>query len=266
MNLDELIETIRKMDEDETQVLDEADAKLALRIMNLNVEDAAGTLLFFAAGNFLNAYVKKPYADPHFHKRYLFKNDVTRVIESLTTRPLVDVSVYLAQDVDYVRVKGLQFSFHNLENTPILSAFRQSERNVLQEWTGLRLQPAAKPIFDYALQEAPDELKSRFEPVDPLLIFKALGDPIRFSIYQSLLGIECCACDMLEKYAITQPTLSHHMGKLVQSGLIIARKDGIWMRYSVNPIVQDQIGELFEPIKKNRQNIAKRIDIQINNH
>ncbi|MGB7594795.1 MAG: metalloregulator ArsR/SmtB family transcription factor [Erysipelotrichaceae bacterium] len=262
MELDELIETIRKMDEDDTQVLSETDAKLALRIMNLNVEDAPSALLFFAASNFLNAYVKKPYADPHFHKRYLFKNDVTRVIESLTTRSIDDVAVHLAQDVDYVRVKGLQFSFHNLEKTPILSAYRQSEHNVLQEWTGLRLQPAAKPILDYALQEAPEELKKRFEPVDPVLIFKALGDPIRFSIYQSLLGIECCACDMLEKYSITQPTLSHHMGKLVQSGLIIARKDGIWTRYSVNPIVQDQIGEWFEPVKENRRCAPKPIDIQ----
>lgn len=262
MELDELIETIRKMDEDDTQILDETDAKLALRIMNLNVEDELSALLFFAAGNFLNAYVKKPYADPRFHKRYLFKNDVTRVIESLTVHSIDDVSVYLAQDVDYVRVKGLQFSFHNLEKTPILSAYKQSDRNVLQEWTGLRLQAAAKPILDYALQEASDELKRRFEPVDPVLIFKALGDPIRFSIYQSLLGIECCACDMLEKYSITQPTLSHHMGKLVQSGLILARKDGIWMRYSVNPIVQDQIGELFEPIKEIHRNKAKRIDIQ----
>lgn len=266
MKLDELIETIRKLDEDETQILNEEDAKLAMRMMNLAVDDAQSTLLFFAAGNFLNAYVKKPYADPQLHKRYFFKNDVTWVIESLVRNPIGDVAVYLAQGVDYVQVKGLQFSFHNLEMTDVLSTFKQSDKNVLQEWTGLRLQPAAKPIFDYAMQEASEDLKRRFEPVDPVLIFKALGDPTRFAIYQSLIGNEACACDMLEKYAITQPTLSHHMGKLVQSGLIIGRKDGIWMRYSVNPIAQDQIKELFEPIRKIQQNIPKRLDIQSINH
>lgn len=260
MTLEELIETIRKLDEDVEMVLNQEDAKLALRMTHLTINDTQSALLFFAAMNFLNAYVKKPYADPHFHKRYMFKNDVARTLEVLITRPIEGVSIYLAQDVNYVSVGGLQFSFHNLEKTDILSQFKQSDKNIMQEWTGLRLQPAAKPVFDYALQEASAELKQRFEPVDPILVFKALGDPTRFSIYKSLAGKECCACDLLEKFSITQPTLSHHMGKLVQSGLIAARKDGIWMRYTVNPIAQDQIEELFEPLKENIGNKAKPID------
>ena len=261
MSLEELIEIIRKSDEEQMEVLSHEDAKLALRMIYLAVENAQSALVFFAAMNFLNAYVKQPYADPHLYKRYWFKNDVIRVFETLIKHPIEFVTIYLAQDVNYVSVAGLQFSFHNLEKTEIVSEFKQSDANIMQEWTGLRLQPAAKAIFDYALQEASDELKKKLEPVDPVQIFKALGDPIRFAIYQELSTIEACACDMLAKFSITQPTLSHHMGKLVQSGLIIGRKDGIWMRYKVNPMAQDQIEDLFEPRKEHKAKKTKAIDI-----
>lgn len=247
MKLEELIATIKSIDETNDQVLEVEDAKLALRLSNLNVVDTQSVLLFFAAMNFLNAYVKKPDADPHYHKRYKFKNDVARVLESIVQYPITGVSVFKAPDVTYVSVGGLQFSFHNLEKAEILTSYQQSDKNIVQEWTGLRLQPAAKQVLDYALEKISLELKQRLKPVDPILVFKALGDPIRFSIYQTLCKKEACACDILEKFSITQPTLSHHMGKLVQSGLIIGRKDGIWMRYTVDPMVQDQIEELFTP-------------------
>jgi ArsR family transcriptional regulator len=258
MKFEELIAMIKNIDETSDQVLDLEDAKLALRLSNLHVVDTQSALLFFAAMNFLNAYVKKPDADPHFHKRYMFKNDVARVLERLLQNPIDGVSVYLAPDVTYVSVGGLQFSFHNLDKTEILTSYQRSDKNIVQEWTGLRLQPAAKQVLDYALEEISPELKQRLKPVDPVLVFKALGDPIRFSIYQTLCKKESCACDILEKFSITQPTLSHHMGKLVQSGLIIGRKDGIWMRYSVDPMIQDQIEELFTPIGGKMGNEVKK--------
>ena len=260
MKLEELMAMIKAMDETKEQELEVEDAKLAMRLTHLSVIDTQSAMLFFAAMNFLNAYVKKPDADLHFHKRYLFKFDVTRVLEAILQNPINGVSIYLAPDVTYVNVGGLQFSFHNLEQTEILTTYQQSEKNNVQEWTGLRLQPAAKQVLDYALQEASPELKQRLKPVDPIFVFKALGDPIRFSIYRTLCKKEACACDILERFSITQPTLSHHMGKLVQSGLIIGRKDGIWMRYTVDPMVQDQIEALFTPTRgKIEDGLKKRM-------
>jgi len=66
-------------------------------------------------------------------------------------------------------------------------------------------------------------------------ILKAISDPIRLSIIKKLYSKdELCACDILDDYKITQPTLSFHMKKLTQCGLVVSRKDGTWVRYKVN--------------------------------
>lgn len=64
--------------------------------------------------------------------------------------------------------------------------------------------------------------------------FRALSDETRFSIFKQLKGKELCACQLLESFEITQPTLSFHMRKLMECGLVIGRKDGIWMRYRIS--------------------------------
>ena len=66
------------------------------------------------------------------------------------------------------------------------------------------------------------------------LICKALGDPNRLQIMQMLTQGEQCACQMLEQFDITQPTLSHHMKVLSECGLITMRKEGKWAYYSIN--------------------------------
>lgn len=65
-------------------------------------------------------------------------------------------------------------------------------------------------------------------------IFKALADETRLKIIEMLSSGEMCACKILEKFDITQPTLSYHMKILTESGLVNGRRDGAWMRYSLN--------------------------------
>ncbi len=65
-------------------------------------------------------------------------------------------------------------------------------------------------------------------------IFKALADEIRLKIVEMLSCGEMCACDILESFSITQPTLSYHMKILTECGLINGRRDGAWMRYNIN--------------------------------
>ena len=64
--------------------------------------------------------------------------------------------------------------------------------------------------------------------------FKALSDPNRLMIVDMLSCGELCACVILEKFQITQPTLSHHMKTLCDCKLVSGRKEGKWTYYSLN--------------------------------
>ena len=63
---------------------------------------------------------------------------------------------------------------------------------------------------------------------------KALADENRLAIILALQHGEKCGCVLLEELNIAQPTLSHHMKILCDSGLVASRKDGKWMHYSLS--------------------------------
>ena len=65
-------------------------------------------------------------------------------------------------------------------------------------------------------------------------IFKALSDAIRLEIVMMLRQGTLCACEILERFKITQPTLSYHMKILTDSGIVKCTKKGKWNHYSVN--------------------------------
>ena len=70
--------------------------------------------------------------------------------------------------------------------------------------------------------------------IDVALICKALSDSNRLEIVQMLSEGEKCGCKLLERFEITQPTLSHHMKILVEAGMVNDRKEGKWHYYSLN--------------------------------
>ena len=65
-------------------------------------------------------------------------------------------------------------------------------------------------------------------------VFKAFCDENRLMILKMLQSGEKCACILLEKLEISQPTLSHHMKILLKSGVVIPRKEGKWTHYSIS--------------------------------
>lgn len=79
-------------------------------------------------------------------------------------------------------------------------------------------------------------------------VFKALGDETRLKIIEILSCGELCACDILESFNITQPTLSYHMKILTDCGLVKSRKDGSWIRYSNNQELVTDIKQFWELI------------------
>ncbi len=79
-------------------------------------------------------------------------------------------------------------------------------------------------------------------------IFKALADETRLKIVEMLSCGEMCACDILESFHITQPTLSYHMKILTDCGLVQSRKDGSWMRYTNNEEIVESVKEFWRRI------------------
>lgn len=65
-------------------------------------------------------------------------------------------------------------------------------------------------------------------------ILKILSDPSRLEILDLLSCGELCACDLLEYFHFSQPTLSHHIKFLVDNELVTTRKDGNKHWYQLN--------------------------------
>ncbi len=84
--------------------------------------------------------------------------------------------------------------------------------------------------------------------MDVALICRALGDSNRLQIVRMLGDGEKCACRLLEKFEITQPTLSHHMRILCECELVQARKEGKWTHYSLNPRTLEAFKEFIDQI------------------
>ena len=73
-----------------------------------------------------------------------------------------------------------------------------------------------------------------FNEKNTALVFKAFCDENRIKILNILSTGEKCACRLLEALSVTQPTLSHHMKILCDSGVVSARKEGKWMYYKIS--------------------------------
>lgn len=74
----------------------------------------------------------------------------------------------------------------------------------------------------------------KYVHADYVPVFKALSDETRLKIIDMLSCGEMCACNILEKFSISQSTLSYHMKILVECGLVSGVRDGAWMRYTLN--------------------------------
>ncbi|MCL2492468.1 MAG: metalloregulator ArsR/SmtB family transcription factor [Clostridiales bacterium] len=83
--------------------------------------------------------------------------------------------------------------------------------------------------------------------------FKVLSDPNRLMIVDMLSCGELCACVILEKFRITQPTLSHHMKALCDCGLVTGRKEGKWTYYSLVPVQVQNMKNFLYLITANKE-------------
>ncbi|WP_353951315.1 metalloregulator ArsR/SmtB family transcription factor [Knoellia sp. S7-12] len=68
-------------------------------------------------------------------------------------------------------------------------------------------------------------------------VFKALGDPVRLRLLSNIASSpsgEACVCD-IQDVGVSQPTVSHHLKKLREAGLLLSERRGHWVYYRVAP-------------------------------
>ena len=85
-------------------------------------------------------------------------------------------------------------------------------------------------------------------------VFKALGDPKRAMIVDMLSCGELCACNILEKFKMSQSTLSHHMKILCECGIVKEREEGKWTYYSLDDDTISKTKQFFCAITSNKEN------------
>ncbi|NYG59283.1 ArsR family transcriptional regulator [Nocardioides daedukensis] len=79
-------------------------------------------------------------------------------------------------------------------------------------------------------------------------VLRALADPVRLRLMSMVLShenAEACACDLLPAFDLSQPTISHHLKVLHESGLLDREKRGVWVYYRARPAAIESIAALF---------------------
>ena len=74
-------------------------------------------------------------------------------------------------------------------------------------------------------------------------VAKALGDPVRLQLVDVLRkhAGKVCVCELVPLFDIAQPTLSHHLKKLRDAGIVDSERQGLWAYYYVKPEALDEL-------------------------
>jgi ArsR family transcriptional regulator len=68
-------------------------------------------------------------------------------------------------------------------------------------------------------------------------VYRALGDPTRLEVFRLIAAqtAPLCVCDIVARFELSQPTISHHLKILRDAGLVTVSRRGVWAYYSVDP-------------------------------
>jgi len=77
-------------------------------------------------------------------------------------------------------------------------------------------------------------------------LFKALADPARVKIVNLLATSSgpVCVCNITPRLGLAQPTVSHHLKKLADAGLLVREQRGTWAYYSLDPAATERLASL----------------------
>jgi ArsR family transcriptional regulator len=80
-------------------------------------------------------------------------------------------------------------------------------------------------------------------------LFHALSDETRLALLDQLKTGERCVCELTDAMKAGQSRLSFHLKVLKEAGLILDRRDGRWIYYSINPDAIEELEEMVDTFK-----------------
>jgi ArsR family transcriptional regulator, arsenate/arsenite/antimonite-responsive transcriptional repressor len=85
-------------------------------------------------------------------------------------------------------------------------------------------------------------------------LFKALSDPTRVRIVNLLANSDdpVCVCDLNANFELSQPTMSHHLKRLVSAGLLSREQRGTWAYFSINDRALERLADVFKHKEERR--------------
>lgn len=88
-------------------------------------------------------------------------------------------------------------------------------------------------------------------------VLKLLGDKTRLTIMAVLKQRECCVCEFVEVFDTSQPSISQHLRKLKDAGLVKEERRGQWIYYSLNKQTDlyDLIKDILEHVPEQDEKI-----------
>ena len=81
----------------------------------------------------------------------------------------------------------------------------------------------------------PDLTSSRRDRL--VALYRALGDATRLEVFRLIAAQPgpICVCDIVDRFNVSQPTISHHLKALRDAGLVKVSRRGVWAFYAVDP-------------------------------
>jgi ArsR family transcriptional regulator len=96
-------------------------------------------------------------------------------------------------------------------------------------------QPCCEPVVYPDIERAQAERMAE--------VAKALGDPVRMQLVDVLRkhAGEVCVCELVPLFDLSQPTVSHHLKKLRDAGIVGSERRGLWAYYYVKPEALEEL-------------------------
>ena len=104
-------------------------------------------------------------------------------------------------------------------------------------------------------------------------VCRALSDETRFRIAWALAEEDLCVCELCDVLGVTQSTLSNHLGKMRDLGIVDTRKDGNWTYYKLSDSLREPISAMFEAfaedidldetVKNDQHRLGRRLDLRV---